>query len=1194
MMRNRLGWGLLAMAMLAFAIWGFMPPKEKLRLGKDLAGGVTLTYAVQIEPGQNAQDILNQLATVLGERIDPGNQLDISIVPVGRDRLEITMPLPTENVKVLRRDFDAELERIRQYTIDPVRFERLMGENAQQRSASIEEFRKSSPELADRLQSAADAYDRLIAAESAYRDLLGQYGPDQSEPDQGTLDEAEVEAAAASLDYDAARDEALKLSVTPAEVRRVLEFSREVTRKIDTQTNTPVELPSPFDRAWSALMERAGSGEGADQSSLQAQLERVQTSYNTYTTERRSLDDPQDLKRLLRGSGELDFRITVEANSRADETALRDELQEVGPRNANPEGAVWLQLSKVESWFDTLAQSEALEADPVGFFAQRGFVVERYDGQYWMLAWDQLGNRLTSAEGEWQVSRAYQGRDDIGRANIVFDMDTLGGQRLGELTREHVGDNMAVILDDRIITAPVLQGRISTNGSISGDFSAEELRYIIQVLNAGALQARLSPEPISENTIGPSLGQDNLDSGLRAGVYALVAVSIFMILYYFTYGIVAVIALGCNAILILGAMAHNQSAFTMPGIAGVILTFGMAVDANVLIFERIREELRNGLDLSQSAKLGYQRALSAIIDGNVTNLIVCVVLVGVGTQEVKGFAITLGVGVVCTMIAALIVSRLLLSLLVDDVNLKALGRPRTAMLATALPIIDRLLEPKINWVGIRHFWYGVSLLAVLGSVALVINQRDRMLDTEFVGGTQVVLRFGTDDAGGSAKTLTRQVVLDRVMEVAKAAPVGSQLALLEQADIVPLDPEDDGVTSDTFQIKTLATNSDEVQDALAKAFADVLDVQAAVSFTRSDATDARLAPVYPISSPAPLGTHIGKPQYRDDVSAYVGGAAVVLEDLTQGMSLAQIEQRIDLLRTQADFSSSLGRPREMRVLERHDDGTIRSAVLLTVDPNTSYFGDRDRWWQDVGQLEWRVVRESLTTSTTLASVSNFSPAIAQEFRGRAIFAVVISFVLITIYIWVRFGSVRYSLVALLALGHDVIVALGMIALAELIYEFPSGAKIASSLSILPFRIDLNTVAALLTIIGYSLNDTIIIMDRIRENRGKLPYANKRVINLSINQTLSRTVITSGTTLFAVVVLYFMGGEGLRPFAYVLLVGIVVGTYSSVGVAAPLVWSRKADPSGNRADNREDSDNNDGFSGSPASPTTAQGPDQPMR
>ncbi|GIW74415.1 MAG: hypothetical protein KatS3mg103_0937 [Phycisphaerales bacterium] len=1066
-----------------------------------------------------------------------------------------------------------------------MRFERLMGEPAEQRARSIEQIAQNNPQLAQRLQDAAAAYDRLLAAEAEYRRLL-----DDPQADPQALDRAEVEAAEASLDYEQAREQALRLSITPAEVRRVLELSRQTIRKIDRASGQVVELPSPFERAWNSLLERASvDGEG---SALAEELQRVRQAYEDYTKERRSLDDPQDLKRLLRGAGELDFRITVEPNSRADETALRQELREVGPRNANPQGAVWLQLAKVESWFDTLDQAEALEADPVGYFAARGFVVEPYDGQYWMLAWDQPGSRMTSAEGRWQVKRAYMGRDEIGRNNIVFTMDTLGAQRLGELTGEHVGEHMAVILDDRIITAPTLQGRISSTGSITGDFARDELQYIIQVLNAGALQARLSPEPISENTIGPSLGRDNLQSGLRAGIYALAAVSVFMVLYYFAYGLVAVIALACNAILILGAMAHNQSAFTMPGIAGVVLTFGMAVDANVLIYERIREELRRGLDLAQSAKLGYERALSAIVDGNVTNLIVCVVLVGVGTQEIKGFAITLGVGVVCTMIAALIISRLLLSVLVDDLNLKALGRPKTAMLPMALPIIDRLLEPKIDWVGLRHVFWGLSLAAVLGSVALVVSQRDRMLDTEFVGGTQVVLRFGQDQAG-QPMTLTRQDVQDRVLGIAQQAPVGDQLKLLEQADIVPLDPRDDGVTSEKFLIKTLATDAQRVQEALAMAFEDVLDVQPSLAFDGSDVADARRAPVYPITSPAPLGQHIGRPQYRDDVSEYLGGAAILLENLTPGQTIEDLNQRLDVMRSQPDFSATLGRPTELRVLERHDDGSVRSAVVLVNDPMTTYFGDRDRWWQDVGQTEWDLVRQALTTTTTLASVSQFSPAIAEQFRGRAVFAVVISFVLITIYIWVRFGSVRYSIVALLALAHDVAIALGMIALAELIYEFPLGARIASSLKVLPFRIDLNTVAALLTIIGYSLNDTIIIMDRIRENRGRQAYASRRVVNLSVNQTFSRTVITSGTTLFAVVVLYVSGGEGLRPFAYVLLVGMIAGTYSSVALAAPLVWSRKADPSA-RGGGEDHDDGPDRFSAT-AGPSTPPGhsPGRPM-
>src|SRR5690606_1713330 len=195
-----------------------------------------------------------------------------------------------------------------------------------------------------------------------------------------------------------------------------------------------------------------------------------------------------------------------------------------------------------------------------------------------------------------------------------------------------------------------------------------------------------------------------------------------------------------------------------------------------------------------------------------------------------------------------------------------------------------------------------------------------------------------------------------------------------------------------------------------------------------------------------------------------------------------------------------------------------------------------------------------------ASVDNFSPAIASTFRAQAIVAVVMSFMLITIYIWVRFGSVRYSLAALVTLLHDVMVVLGLIALAEILYDHAATAALAQQFGIMPFKIDLNLIAALLTIIGYSLNDTIIIMDRIRENRGKLDYASADVVNRSINQTISRTAITSFTTLLAVAIMYGFGGEGIRSFAYAMLIGIVAGTFSSVAVAAPMVWSKRGDRS----------------------------------
>jgi preprotein translocase SecF subunit len=200
-----------------------------------------------------------------------------------------------------------------------------------------------------------------------------------------------------------------------------------------------------------------------------------------------------------------------------------------------------------------------------------------------------------------------------------------------------------------------------------------------------------------------------------------------------------------------------------------------------------------------------------------------------------------------------------------------------------------------------------------------------------------------------------------------------------------------------------------------------------------------------------------------------------------------------------------------------------------------------------------MAREGLADPISLVSVESFSAEIAATFRGRAIVSVLLSFMLITLYIWVRFGSLRYSLAAILPLIHDVITAIGLIALAEILYEhFPGAAAIG----IQPFKIDLGLVAAILTIIGYSLNDTIVILDRIRENRGKLAYASREVINRSVNETISRSIITSGTTLMALIVMFLIGGDAIASFTYALICGIVVGTYSSIAVAAPLVWTRK--------------------------------------
>ena len=229
-------------------------------------------------------------------------------------------------------------------------------------------------------------------------------------------------------------------------------------------------------------------------------------------------------------------------------------------------------------------------------------------------------------------------------------MDQGGAAALGRLTGPHVGENMAIVLDEKVYGAPTLQSRISNSGQITGSYSEQEVNYLIRVLAAGALEARLSPEPIAVNVLGPSIGRENLVIGLEAVALSVIVVALIMVGYYFLAGLVADIALVLNGIIIFGVMAMIDGTFTLPGLAGIALTIGMAVDANVLIYERIREEIVNhGEKLRDAVRLGYSKALSAILDGNITNLIVCFVLYQTAATEVKGFALTLSIGVLATL-----------------------------------------------------------------------------------------------------------------------------------------------------------------------------------------------------------------------------------------------------------------------------------------------------------------------------------------------------------------------------------------------------------------------------------------------------------------------------------------------------------------------------------------------------------------
>jgi len=1131
----------LILIVLTACILAIIPPDKKLRKGRDLAGGVSLVYTLEsmTDAPINAE-IVTSTIDALKERVDPNGLYEISFTPMGGDRIEITMPLPNDEVKALKQAYEDALESLGELQIDDAGFERAM--RSAQRDAALAELAAGDSERLQLLGVASDMYDDAQVA----RQAVAIAPEDLPEEELLTL----IDSAGAAVEaYQNAKTEALALSVNPNEVASALELPNKERFLRGDDSDELISLGNPRTMALDAIKARSPSA--ADR------VDAVVAAYSEFEANRRGLDDPADLMRLLRGAGVLDFRIAVEPGDALEIQQYREDLAEKGPLAAGDEQARWFEIHNIESWYKDAAGLRFVQANPEAFFAQRELVGAMRDGVYYVLLYDTAPERILGSEGDWAMESAFPSQDDRGLPAIGFKMNANGAVKLGKLTGSHQGKPMAILLDDRVYTAPNLLARISSNGIIMGQFTNAEIQYVLKTLNAGSLQAKLAETPISQQTLAPSLGADNLSQGFWACVWALSVVAIFMMFYYFGSGMIAVIALLSSAIMILGAMSLARAAFTLPGIAGIVLTFGMAVDANVLIYERIREELNLGEDLKTAVRLGYQKVLSSIVDANVTNLIVCFVLGYTATQEIKGFAITLGIGIIATLISSLFITRVIFTLLVDHGKIKSLPQ-----LPMVVPAIQRVLSPNVNWLNMRVLFYPLSVVLLTIGVGLVYSQGSEMLDTEFRAGTAITF----DLAEG--ETMTRQQVEEIINPIGEGLAAGDPLTDMLGADVIVVDPESDGVTSSRFQIKTVITDQRLVSDAIIEAMGDSLDLQPALDFVGSNTSTIRDAPFYRILENT-VGSVIGKPEILDGVEAERGGVLFLLQGITPVQSAEALTQRIQTMREAPGNSESLRR--SFRVIPIEGTASAVSAAVVVVnDANLSVVNNPDRWLTEVATPEWSIIRSALTESSSLAGVQSFDPAMARTFKAKAIVAVILSFFGIMIYLWVRFGSLRYSLAAITALMHDVIAVLGLIALSEVLYYYAPG--FTASIGLEPFKIDLGLVAALLTIIGYSLNDTIIILDRIRENRGKLAYASAKVVNASINQTVSRTIITSGTTLFAVLILYTQGGQAIRSFSYALLCGVIVGTYSSIAVAAPLVYSKKTTPKGGStelADSRSD-------------------------
>jgi len=499
------------------------------------------------------------------------------------------------------------------------------------------------------------------------------------------------------------------------------------------------------------------------------------------------------------------------------------------------------------------------------------------------------------------------------------------------------------------------------------------------------------------------------------------------------------------------------------------------------------------------------------------------------------------------------------------------------MLAIVFPSVARGLQPDIDWIRKRGVLLAGSGVVSVACLWGVMHRGADIFETEFRGGVSLTMATRPAKQGEPADAaghllLSRAEVERRVQEVGTQNPDDPILREFHAATALTVGEQTKDFRASKFQIKIPNPTSidDEsritgvVTNAVVKAFAAEMDARLPSRFTgQSDAGHANHT--HPLEKDT-VGACIGRAGLDRPVGAFRGGVAIVLDGIEPPVAADDLSQRITRLRNQPDFSEQAGRDTEVIGLDpvTTADGTTayRSVVVLVSDPAVSSLKSAfETWDASLAAKEWKLVATALGTGTTLDEVNSFSPAVARSLVANATVAVGFSLLLMLAYIWLRFGSLRFSSCTVLALVFNMIVCLGALAFSSAIARTSIGAALLVS----DFRIDLNVVAGLLTVLGYGINDTVVILDRVRENRGKASYITRKVVNASINQSFGRTVLTGGNSIATALILFALGGSGLRPFGFVYFVGVLVSTFSSIAIAATLAYSRREDPTNVRAD-----------------------------
>ncbi len=812
------------------------------------------------------------------------------------------------------------------------------------------------------------------------------------------------------------------------------------------------------------------------------------------------------------------------------------------------------------------------------------------------------------------LRRASPSISEDGSPCVNFNFDNEGAMRFFRLTSRNkpasdgTKRQLAIILDGKVHSAPNINSAIRESGQITGNFPPAELKALVDVLNAGALQLPIDPTPISEFTISPLLGEDVQRKGIQALYWSSLAVFLFMAIYYRFSGVVADISLLLNLVLTVGVMAICNATFTLPGLAGMVLGLGMSVDANVLIYERMREEMERGSSLRMEIQNGFSKAFSAIWDSNVTTLIAAVVLYMIGTDQIKGFAVTLFIGICMSNFSALYFGHL-----VFDIA----ERKRWI---TKLNMMKVIGVPKFDFIGKLKAAITFSTGFILLGLVLLVARGTDSLDIDLSGGSSVTFQFvkdqQIDDVRGKLQKTFDSMSLERL------AQTGEQST---------------GERGVQFRLRTKEQNFEKIRSGIASTFSDPNYElkRVTLGFTPpAKVIESKTSSLNPLDGRA-IGA-AGEDEIKTETSPKKEAKpdepkkAIEEEPKASDKTAEKTDKKADSKTEEKPAEAEKAeenteKKKETPVVEQPEDdspksnkkpaggldnsdpldpfaGANQTELTFTSEISTSTAADYllnelrkiNQGYSDASaifrikgtsgsgltapenkaktydkmQVEVRstvseaeliqaltAMQSTLKDTPIFEEVSNFASSVAEDMQYMAFLALLASGAATIVYLWFRFTKADFGIAAVVAVFHDVFFTMACLPLAYYLSTTPLGPI----LGLQDFKLNLSIVAALLTIVGYSLNDTIVIFDRIREIRGRNPQLTLQMVNDSVNQTLSRTILTALIVFITVVILYSMGGEGIHAFAFCMLIGTLVGCYSTIYIASPLLlwmWNRE--------------------------------------